>query len=290
MKYTVITMLSVLCLLASCSVEDEKDIFDIPHTGYTLFEADFEDVDLEGDKMTALWNKDFAIGVFGSEFGNNEKYTLKAAYDGKAAGEFYGRLVKGDKIMAYYPFSESYALYDSSLSYTAASNQVYSVEKTFVQHFEDYAGYAYAFNNSDNKLRFGYVCGLLSIKFTFENPVKVLSLQLVGENAIAGQGKLNQDMSVVFGASGVKTVKVNFGQGILSKTDGVFAEYPVVLPAGSYDDITLVVKVEDQDDIVNRLDSFEVERISVGDYDVTEMIISPDGLGGFEIEGGLDFD
>lgn len=290
MKYTVIAMFSALCLLASCSEKDGGDIFDVPQTGYTLFEADFEDVSLAGDKMAAVWSKDLAIGVFGSQAGINEKYTLKKAYDGKAAGEFYGPLVKGDMIMAYYPYSESYALYDGSLAYTLAPNQAYTAEKTFMRQFEDYAGYVYAFNDSDNRLRFRYASGLLSIRFAFEIPVTVLSLQLVSENEIAGQGKLNQDMSVEFGAGGVRTVKVDCGQGIISKTEQGFAEYPVVLPAGTYDDITLVVKVEGGNDIVNELDSFEIDRISVGDYDVTEVTIGTSGLGGFEIEGGLDFD
>ena len=48
--------------------------------------------------------------------------------------------------------------------------------------------------------------------------------------------------------------------------------------------------MEGGNDIVNELDSFEIDRISVGDYDVTEVTVSTSGLGGFEIEGGLDFD
>ena len=46
MRYITLAIISVMCLLASCSVEGEKDIFDVPYTGYTLFEADFENVDM----------------------------------------------------------------------------------------------------------------------------------------------------------------------------------------------------------------------------------------------------
>ena len=111
MRYNLLAILSVTCHLASCSADGEKDMFDVPHTGYTLFEADFEAVQMGIDQFEGLWDKNLAIGVFGSESGVNEKYTLKNAYDGKAAGEFYGPVVKGERVMAYYPYSEGYALY-----------------------------------------------------------------------------------------------------------------------------------------------------------------------------------
>ena len=77
MRYNIIAMLSAVCLLTSCSVEGGKDIFDVERSGYTLFETDFEAVDMDGQKSDFVWNKDLAIGVFGSEGGKNEKYTLK---------------------------------------------------------------------------------------------------------------------------------------------------------------------------------------------------------------------
>ena len=291
MRYNLFAILSITCLLASCSADGDKDMFDVARTGYTLFEADFEAVDMDGDNFEGLWDKDLAIGVFGSEAGENVKYTLKNAYDGKAAGEFYGPVVKGDRIMAYYPYSEGYALYEGGMSYTLPSTQVYASENTLLEHFCSYAGYAYAFNNSDNKLKFGYAAGLLSIQIRFNNPIKITAVQLVSENSnIAGVAKLNADMSVAFGSGAVKTVGVNFSQGILSKNDDGFAQYPVVLAAGQYESLKLIVKAEGYDDIICELDPFEIERISVGDYKLTEVVVSVGGLGGFEIEGGLDFE
>ena len=291
MRYNLFAILSITCLLASCSADGEKDMFDVDRTGYTLFEADFEAVDMDGDNFEGVWDKDIAIGVFGSEAGENVKYTLKNAYDGKAAGEFYGPVVKGEQIMAYYPYSEGYALYDGGMSYTLSSTQVYVSENTLLEHFCANAGYAFAFNNSDNKLKFGYAAGLLSIKFGFNNPINVTAIELVSENNnIAGVAKLNPDMSVEFGAGAVKTVCIDFGQGIWSQENGVLAQYPVVLAAGYYEDVKLVIKAEGYDDLICQLDPFEIERISVGDYKLTEVVVSVGGLGGFEIEGGLDFE
>ena len=291
MRYNLLAILSITCLLASCSADGDKDMFDVAQTGYTLFEADFEAVDMDGDNFEGVWDKDIAIGVFGSEAGENVKYTLKNAYDGKAAGEFYGPVVKGEQIMAYYPYSEGYALYDGGMSYTLSSTQVYVSENTLLEHFCANAGYAFAFNNSDNKLKFGYASGLFLIKIGFKNPIKVTAIELVSENNnIAGVAKLNPDMSVAFGAGAVKTVCIDFGQGIWSQENGVLAQYPVVLAAGYYEDVKLVIKAEGYDDLICQLDPFEIERISVGDYKLTEVVVSVGGLGGFEIEGGLDFE
>ena len=100
MRKITIAIISTVCLLTSCSVENGKDIFDVPYSGYTLFEADFEAVDMRGERTDFLWDIETGIGVFGSEEGVNEKFTLKKAYDDKAFGEFYGPLVSGNKIMA----------------------------------------------------------------------------------------------------------------------------------------------------------------------------------------------
>ena len=291
MRYNLFAILSITCLLASCSADGDKDMFDVHQTGYTLFEADFEAVDMGGDNFEGVWDKDIAIGVFGSAAGENVKYTLKNAYDGKAAGEFYGPVVKGDRIMAYYPYSEGYALYEGGMTYALPSTQGYVSENTLLEHFCANAGYAFAFNNSDNKLKFGYASGLFLIKIGFKNPIKVTAIELVSENNnIAGVAKLNPDMSVEFGAGAVKTVCIDFGQGIWSQENGVLAQYPVVLAAGYYEDVKLVIKAEGYDDLICQLDPFEIERISVGDYKLTEVVVSINGLGGFEIEGGLDFE
>lgn len=291
MRYTLITILSGLCLLTSCTVDGGKDIFDVPQTGYTLFEADFEDIDIAGDKLTALWDKDYGIGVYGSKSGENEKYTLKNAFDGKAAGEFYGALVEGEQIMAYYPYSENFSLYDGALTYSLATVQAYDSSRSLLEQFCAYAGYAYAFNNSDNKLRFSYVSGLLSVEVGFEVPVVVTGIELISENkSLAGVGKVLSDMTVEIGVGGVKKVALECAEGVISKSEGVFARYPIVLPAGTYEGVTLVIKAEGMDDIACRLDPFEIKPVTAGAYKVTEFVVGTGALGGFEIVGGLEFE
>ena len=142
MRYITLIILSALCLLSSCTVEEGKDIFDVPHMGYTLFEADFEAVDMLGSESDFVMSIQDGIGVFGSEKGLNEKYTLKKAFDGKAAGEFYGPAVSGETIMAYYPYSATVNLYDGALPYVLSPVQSYSKEVSVLDHFLANSEYA----------------------------------------------------------------------------------------------------------------------------------------------------
>ena len=291
MRKITIAIISTVCLLTSCSVENGKDIFDVPYSGYTLFEADFEAVDMRGERTDFLWDIETGIGVFGSEKGVNKKFTLKKAYDDKAFGEFYGPLVSGNKIMAYYPYSEGLSLYDGNLPYSLSPYQTFNPEVSLLEHFLGYAGYAYAFSENDNILRFGYASGLLTIEVAFVEPVTITSLELTGtDTCLSGNGKVNSDMTVSIGNSGSKTLKVDFGDGVLSLSENKAATYPVVLHAGKYENIKLVLKTVEMGDIVCELDPFTIERISADDYKVTELVVKVRALGGFEVVGGLEFE
>lgn len=291
MRYIILTILSALCFLTSCSVEGGNDLFDVPHTGYTLFEADFEAIDMDGQKSDFVWNKDFAIGVFGQETGINEKYSLKKAFDGNAAGEFYGPVVSGNPIMAYYPYSDQVSLYDGNLPYDLSPVQKYTSDQTTIGQFFAYAGYAYAFTENDNRLNFRYASGLLSVEIDFVETVTVTEIELVSKSAcISGTGKVQTDMSVLFGASGAMTIRLDLNEGIASMIDNKKTQYPIVMSAGLYENITLILKTKEKGDIACELDPFEIARISAGNYQVTELVVSTGALGGFEIEGGLEFE
>ena len=290
MRYTLIAILSGLCFLTSCTVDEGTDIFDIPQTGYTLFEADFEDVCIEG-YQPALWDRKKCIGVIGSKSRTNEKYVLKKAFDGKPVGEFYGALVEGDRIMAYCPYSEDFDP-DGGMTYTLDPNQSYVQGTTVLEQFYKYAGrYMYAFSSSDNKLRFSYASGVLAVRIGYPEVFRVTGLELVSEDAgIAGTGMVESDMTVSFGDGKLTRVVLQCEDAIDSKAeDGALTIFPIVLPSGKYEGVKLVIETADRDDVIYDLDSFEIRPVTAGDYTVTEVVIAG-GLGGFEIERGLEFE
>ena len=290
MRYTLIAILSGLCFLTSCTADEGTDIFDIPQTGYTMFEADFEDVCIEG-YQPALWDREKGIGVIGSKSRTNEKYVLKNAFDGKPAGEFYGALVEGDRIMAYCPYSEDFDP-DGGMTYTLDPDQSYVQGTTVLEQFYKYAGgYMYAFSSSDNKLRFSYASGVLAVRIGYPEVFRVTGLELVSEDAgIAGTGMVESDMTVSFGDGKSTKVVLQCEDAIDSKAeDGALTIFPIVLPSGKYEGVKLVIETADRDDVIYDLDSFEIRPVTAGDYTVTEVVIAG-GLGGFEIERGLEFE
>lgn len=290
MRYTIITMISAVCLLASCSLPEGKDIFDVPQDGYTLFEADFEDLTIAGTTGEMIWERGIGIGVYGSSKGENERYILKKALDGKAMGEFYGSEVSGEKITAYYPYSEDYALYNGHMMFSLSNVQAFDGTSDVFEQFCKYAGYAYAFKGDDNSLHFRYASGVLSIEVHLSNTETVRSIALTSDSPLAGVGSIGDDMTVSLSQTSSKTILLDCGTGVVSRNGETYTRYPVVIPAGTYMNVSALLTLEDGTEIISEMGTIEVERVTAGGQQVKEVVISTGGLGGFEVEGNLDFE
>ncbi len=290
MKILRITIIMMSALLAcACSSEQKEDIFDVPQTGYTFFEADFESVTLDGNDAEQLWTKGTGIGVYGSVEGTNEKYSLKKAFDGKSSGEFYGAKVSGDPVMAYYPYSDDFSLFEGKLMYSLSPLQKFDGTKGLYDQFMEYAGYSYAFSSNGGRLSFGYVSGLLSVEVRLSNLETIMSVELISKSPLAGTGAVDTDLSVSLSESGSRTIFLDCGEGIPSKKGDEYVKFPIVMPAGTYEGIALALHLKDKPEIVSNLELFEVERMEADAYHVKEVIIS-NGLDGFDVEGDLEFE
>lgn len=288
MRNTIITFVSVACLILSCSPQDSTDIFDVPQDGCTLFETDFEDLTIAGSTAEMIWEK--SIGVYGSSKGNNERYILKKAYEGKAVGEYYGPEVSGESISAYYPYSEDYALFEGKMMYSLSNLQTFDGTATALEQFGRYAGYAYAFREDGNRLRFRYASGVMAVEVHLSNAETVRSISLVSDSPLAGTGKVDSDMTVTLSTSAAKSIVLDCGEGVVSKVDDVYTRFPIVMPAGTYQNVSLVLTLADGTEIVSEIGTVEIERVTAAGQQVREVVISTGGLGGFEIEGDLEFE
>lgn len=288
MKKTIITFVSAVCLILSCSPQDRADIFDVPQEGYTLFETDFEDLTIAGATAEMIWEK--SIGVYGSSMGSNERYILKKAFVGKAVGEYYGPEVSGENISAYYPYSEDYALFDGKMMYSLSNLQTFDGSATPLEQFGRYAGYAYAFRQDGNRLRFGYASGVMAVEVHLSNAETVRFISLVSDSPLAGTGMVDSSMTVTLSASTAKSIVLDCGEGVVSKVDDVHTQFPIVMPAGTYSDVSLVLNLADGTEIVSEIGTVEIERVTASGQQVKEVVISTGGLGGFEIEGDLEFE
>ena len=284
------TIILMSALLAcACSPEQKEDIFDVPQTGYTFFEADFDAVTLDGDQAQQLWEKEVGIGVYGSVEGNNEEYTLKKAFDGKPAGEFYGPKVSGETIMAYYPYSEDFSLFEGKLMYSLSPLQEFDGATSIYDQFLKYAGYAYAFNENSSRLKFGYASGVLTVEVRLSGNETVRGIELSAQTPIAGIGGVSVDRRISLSESGARTIVLDCGEGISSQDGGTYVKFPVVMPAGEYEGVTITLKLDGKNDVVSDLEALEVVCMDADACLVSEVVIS-NGLGGFEVEGDLEFE
>lgn len=290
MKKIIATFISAACLVMSCTPQETNDIFDVPQEGYTLFEADFEDLVIAGTSAEMIWEKGIGIGVYGSSEGNNVRYILKNASDGKAVGEYYGPEVSGESISAYYPYSEDYALFDGKMMYSLSNQQVFDGQTTVLEQFIRYAGCAYAFREDGNRLNFRYASGVMSVEVRLSKSEAVRSISLVSSAPLAGTGKVDSDMTVTLSESASKSIVLDCAEGVVSKEGDVHTKFPIVMPAGTYSDVSLVLTLADGTSIVSEIGTVEIERVTASGQEVKEMIISTGGLGGFEVEGGLEFE
>lgn len=290
MKKIIATFVSAACLVMSCTPQETGDIFDVPQNGYTLFETDFENLTIGGTTADMIWEKELGVGVFGSTKGNNVKYTLKNAFDGKAVGEYYGPEVSGESISAYYPYSGDYALFDGKMMYALSNQQVFDGRATVLEQFTKYAGYAYAFRKDGNKLNFQYASGVMSVEVRLSKVETIRSITLVSASPIAGIGKVDSDMTVTLSESASKLIVLDCPEGVVSKVDDVYTKFPIVLPAGVYSDVSLVLTLADGTEIASELDRVEIERITASAQEVKEIVVSTGGLGSFDVEGDLEFE
>lgn len=288
MKALHIAMIMMSALLATACLSEQEDIFDVPLDGHTFFEADFEDVGFPGNS-DRLWERNVGIGVFGSVEGMNEKYTLKKAFDSKRTGEFYGPKVSGEKIKAYYPYSEDFSLLDGNLSYTLAPHQEFDGTTSMYDQFCRYSKVVYAFCYGNGKLKFCHASGLLSVQTRLDVSKIVKSISISSDQPLAGIGYVADDMSVTMAGSASRTIMLDCGDGVVSKNGDVYSKFPVVMPAGVYENLRVVLTFDNDEVIESEYDSIEVERVTASDCQVREIIVS-NGLGGFEVEGDLEFE
>ena len=141
-KLHYILILTMAAVISGCTEKKEMDFEPIDNSGCTILEANIES--LLFDSQERLWPEDACIGVYGSEMGENERYSIKEAGVGLKNATFYGPLVKGN-VAAYYPYSPSYIGNADGMPVTLESEQTYDPEADAVAHFQAYTPRAYGY-------------------------------------------------------------------------------------------------------------------------------------------------
>ena len=287
-KYRYIFILMVSAIITGCTVTKEKEFGPVDESGYTLIQADIESL-LFGDDER-IWPEGAAIGVYGSEQGENEPFVIKNAGVGLKEAGFYGPLVKGN-LLAYFPFDQSYIGGASAMPYTLEAEQIYQADP--VGMFEKYTPMAFA-NMEEGRLKFAYPNGLLKVTVESQSAVTVKEIKIISsESKLAGLGVFYPDGSLGMTESAQNYVLLDCGEGVPAVAqDGSLNAFYLVIAPGTYDDLQLSVSLEGADTSFSCPISEEVniKKISASDFSMVTVGFRPAGGPDGFVEEEVEFE
>ena len=269
--------LAMVAVVTGCNTEIitvEKEFEPVDNSGYTLLTADMETLLLENE--TRVWPEDAYIGVYGSEQGENECYTIKDQSAGLASAVFYGPVVKG-KIAAYYPYDPSYIGNAEGMPVVLEDEQVYNKEYDALAHFQAYTSKAFGYMQ-DGKLGFVYPNGILHLKVKTYEVLNIKGITLSSaSNKLAGLGIVRNDGTTEMTESAAQKVHLDCSEGVLSKNGEEYSDFYFAVAPGVYEDLEISLELDEEAPFVRKVPSLEVKRVSAEDFAVTSVTVTTSG-------------
>lgn len=199
--------------------------------------------DKDGERYI-LWSEGDVIGIFGSAAGRNVAATVDPEFVGtrRAVFDYLGD-VEGI-FCGYYPYNANASINGDVLTTALPARQTYSPTSVFASNTTIMAGYV---RGEENVLEFKNACAILEIQLTGSELIKSLSLTS-GSQPLAGNGSVNlRDEQPVFKIRSADTsaqycITLDLGEGV--RLTSAPTPFYFVVPAGTYDDLTLVTEGE----------------------------------------------
>ena len=285
MKYKLIALSLVVAAFSGCTEKKEMEFPPVDESGYTLICADIESLLMMED--VRVWPEEAAIGVYGSEKGNNEYYTIKNAGVGYSSAEFYGPLVEGT-VTAYYPYNPNYVASVDAMPVTIENKQVFNPQLDALSTYLEYTPMAFGYM-SDGKINFVYPNAVVSVTFEGGEPVYITDIAVVSESQhIAGLAVFRVDGSLDMTNNSFNKVVLDCGEGTPSIVNGKTTEFNLVLAPGTYSDMRLEIGFLGNDKkFICAVPEVTLEKISAEGFMVSSMkihIASPDAFDEVDVE------
>jgi hypothetical protein len=283
----IVLSLIVATVFSACTEKKNMEFPPVDESGYTLITADIESLLFMEGKT--VWPEDAAIGVYGTEKGNNEYYTIKEAGAGYSSASFYGPLVKG-QITAYYPYNSSYVGSAEAMPVYIKDMQVFDPEVDIVANYLAYTPNAYGYMY-DDKIKFVYPNGVLSLSFEGDEPVYITDITVLSDSqSISGHAILNADGTLEMTSNSSNSVLLDCGEGASSIVSGKPTEFNLVLAPGTYSDLRLSIGFKGNDKkFLCNVPEVTIKRITAEGFVVTSMKITTSVPDGF-VEENVEFD
>lgn len=274
-------------LLLSCEMKDKGT--DIDLSGYTTFKVDMEEISFGSLPEDRVWQEGDMIGVFGSEQGENEGFYLKTSSEGETIAEFYGPLIKGNTIRAYFPYDGTLKDGVNGIPCNLSPVQAYDPQKNSVEFFKDCSQMAFSILDETGKFYFRYPFGILEIHMALDTPVYMTGATLSGKNPVSGVFEINEQGLPVPTDVSQNVITLDFDGAVVPSDDsGVPAVLRFVLPPAFYfaGELSLEVNVRDGHDFIVQLEDVTVERVDCSDFTVASITVGLSDIPGLEVEDG----
>lgn len=282
---------TVILAAAACEKPVVDDDFDI--SGNTVFTVDTEQIDiLAGASFRDTWAEGSRLGVFGDADYSNIPYVLKRDGIDKSEATFYGPLVRGRRILAYYPYSASKELEEGMVPVTLSTVQPFDADADATSQFLSCSPEVVACTEGDNVLHFRYPFGIMAVQLQFDELMKVSSLTLSStESGIAGRLLVDADLNVKASSISATSISVTPDTPVDSfDADGRFATFYFVLPPAEYPAKSLALAVVTETETMNiSMKAIEVKRVDGVDFSVCNVAVQGSDLPGFNpVDGYLE--
>lgn len=245
MKYNVflfyVSILSVI-LIAGCSKEEDMaGITDMSVTTFHAFieyggtKTVLENGDSETQSHPVLWTPGDEIGIAAAS-----STFMRYVYSGTentAKADFTGDPVQGGIFYAVYPYSSDATMSGSVLSLDLPTVQEYA-EESFAPMSSPMVA-----RSESPELEFKNLCGLLKLNLTGSGTVKSITFRADGRG-VSGKGTVDMDYEnvpeLVMAEDASASVTLDCGDGV-SLNGSAPVPFYIVLPAGTYDDFSIVI-------------------------------------------------
>lgn len=264
-------------LLAGCNKDENiQGLTDISTTTFQAFTESggtktfLENGGSETESHSVLWVPGDAIGIASaSDF---SRYEYKG--DGQTDfAEFEGDPVHGDYFYAVYPYSEKAALSGDMLSLELPSVQEYTPLSFAPGAFPMVA------RSESTVLEFKNLCGLLKINLTGTETISSITFRSSGQG-VSGPAAVSMDYEsvpeLVMSDGAGMSVTLDCGEGV-ALNGTVPVPFYIVLPAGTYDDFSIVVTSADGGVMTKSNSGLVINRSMVRPTSDVEFV--PDGTG-----------
>ena len=287
-------MKSVLCIVAMFSFAlvacterlPEAQMPDVENGAITMVKATVKPLEVEGIEGVGnySWSEASVLGIYGSEMGVNENYSIVKSTAGESEAYFYGNMVDGD-LTIYMPHSlEGGANALEGRVQVRTEQKYYATALDHLMNNASFLGTA-----TSNEVEFDYYSGLVKvvINHDVENisqvKVKVVNInEGAYKDFLAGYLPIADFESGIYEASGVAEVVIrNFPEGFSAtykaNSDDSSATVWVALSPGTYENLVVEVENTAGDKVVLPVQGpFEVKRCAVCEKECVAVRVDHD--------------